>query len=80
MADHPAASTDVRLTTADAHELADLLRFLHDWLAGSEDSELLSASLQRFPDSAGADTLPQVQLALNRFASLLTPPAGEVDF
>jgi hypothetical protein len=79
MSDHP-VDTDVRLTADDAAELAELLRFLHDWLAGSEDNDTLAASLQRFPDSAGADTLPAVQVALSRFASLLTPTVGEVDF
>jgi hypothetical protein len=80
MADHPAA-TDVRLSAADAAELADLLVFLRGWLTTSEDSEALAASLERFPDSgAGADTVPTLQVALSRFASLLTPPVGEVDF
>ncbi|MGH3735625.1 MAG: hypothetical protein ACRDT6_08385 [Micromonosporaceae bacterium] len=73
MSEQPAAATGVRLARADARELADLLLFLHDWLTSSEDGELLAASLDRCPDSVGTDTLPQVQLALTRFRSLLTP-------
>ncbi|MGH3517379.1 MAG: hypothetical protein ACRDQ7_08175 [Haloechinothrix sp.] len=80
MSDQPAAATEVRLALADAAELADLLEFLRDWLTSSQDSETLAASLDRFPGSAGTDTSPALQLALNRFASLLTPTAGEVDF
>jgi hypothetical protein len=80
MSEQPApATTDVRLA-ADAREPAELLVFLHDWLTGSQDSELLAASLERFPGSAGADTPAAVQVALTRFASLLTPIRGEVDF
>ncbi|MGH3517125.1 MAG: hypothetical protein ACRDQ7_06830 [Haloechinothrix sp.] len=80
MADQPAAATEIRLALADAAELADLLEFLRDWLTSSQDSETLAASLDRFPGSSGADTSPALQLALNRFASLLTPTTGEVDF
>jgi hypothetical protein len=80
MSDQPAAGTGVRLAAADARELAELLVFLRDWLTDSDDTELLVASLERFPSSAGTDTLPQLQLALIRFASLLTPAGGEVDF
>lgn len=79
MVDQP-ADADVRLTAADAHELADLLVFLHEWLTGSADSDGLAASLDRFPESAGTNTGPAVQLALSRFASLLTASASEVDF
>jgi hypothetical protein len=78
MSEQPAAATEARLTGVDARELADVLVFLREWLTTSEDSDLLAASLDRFPDSVGTDTLPAVQVALSRFASLLTP-AGEVD-
>jgi hypothetical protein len=80
MADQPAAPIEARLTSTDARELADLLMFLREWLTTSEDSDLLAASLDRFPGSVGTDTRPAVQVALSRFASLLTPTAGEVDF
>jgi len=79
MADQSAAATHVRLAADDARELADLLGFLRDWLTRSEDSDLLAASLDRFPGSAGTDTLPALQVALTRF-SLLLGPTGEVDF
>lgn len=80
MADQHAATTEVVLTGADAHELADLLVFVRDWLTTSQDSDLLAASLDRFPGSTGTDTLPALQIALTRFMLLLTPTAGEVDF
>lgn len=80
MSDQPAATTEVLLAAADARELADLLVFVRDWLTTSEDTDLLAASLECFPSSAGTDTLPALQLALTRFALLLTPAAGEVDF
>ncbi|MGH7477925.1 MAG: hypothetical protein ACRELD_16815 [Longimicrobiales bacterium] len=53
---------------------------MRDWLNTSEDSETLAASLDRFPGSVGTDTLLALQLGLSRFASLLTPTTGEVDF
>jgi hypothetical protein len=80
MPDQPAATTEVLLTAADARELADLLVFVCDWLTTSQDSDLLAASLDRFPGSAGTDTVPALQLALTRFAVLLAPRGGEVDF
>jgi hypothetical protein len=80
MPEQPAAPASVRLGAADARELAALLGFLREWLTTSEDTELLAASLDRFPNAVGTDTLAELQLALTRLASLLTPAAGEVDF
>ena len=58
MTDQHAATTEVVLTGADAHELAELLVFVHDWLTTSQDSDLLAASLDRFPDSTGKSGIP----------------------
>src|SRR6266536_5895437 len=44
-----AGTEDVCLSADDAAELAELLRFWHDWLTG-EDTDLLAASLDRMPD------------------------------
>lgn len=79
MTDQPVA-TEVVLSADDPGELADLMVCLREWLTGSDDSESLAASLDRFPDSVGTDRLPEVQLTLTRFASLLAPSAAEVDF
>ena len=79
MSDHPEARSEVRLSGAQARELTDLLMFLGEWLSSSEDNEQLAVSLARFPDSAGDQTLVQVQVALSRFATLLDP-SDEMDF
>ena len=80
MTDQHAVATEVVLAGPDARELADLLVFVREWLITSADSDLLAASLDRFPASTGTDTLPALQIALTRFKLLLTPTAGEVDF
>lgn len=60
----------------DAAELADLLRFWHDWLTG-EDTDLLAASLARMP--GGPDSLPPLQVVLTRLTALLDP-SRNMDF
>jgi hypothetical protein len=80
MSDQSGVATEVVLAGADARELADLLVFVREWLTTSQDSDLLAASLDRFPGSTGTDTLPALQIALTRFKLLLTATAGEVDF
>lgn len=75
----PETPSEVHLSGAQARELADLLKFLGQWLTDSEDNEELAASLARLPEGAGDETLVQVQVALSRFAALLDP-SGEVDF
>lgn len=67
---------DVRLSADDAAELAELLRFWHDWLT-SEDTDLLATSLERMPD--GPDSLPALQVVLTRLAARLDP-RREVEF
>lgn len=79
MSDHPESRSKVRLSGAQARELTDLLVFLGQWLSSSMDSEELAASLARLPESAGEETMVQVQVALSRFAGLLDPGAG-MDF
>ncbi len=79
MSEDPAAPSEVRLSGAQARELTDLLVFLGEWLSSSEDSEELAASLDRFPEGAGTETMVQLQVALARFAAMLDPGA-EVDF
>jgi hypothetical protein len=71
-----AEADEVRLSADDAAELADLLRFWHDWLT-SEDTDLLAASLQRMPE--GPDSLPALQVMLTRLAARLDPRRA-VDF
>jgi hypothetical protein len=71
-----AGAEDARLSADDAAELADLLRFWHDWLIG-EDTDLLAASLQRMPD--GPDSLPALQVVLTRLTMQLEP-RRDVDF
>lgn len=73
------AQRSTRLSGAQARELTDLLVFLGEWLSSSEDSAELAASLDRFPEGAGTETMAQLQVALARFAALLDPGA-EVDF
>jgi len=72
----PAFSLDI----ADATELAELLRFLNDWLASDPDQ--LDASLRRFVDHPAYD-IRALRADLDRFAfllgddgeNLLNPPA-----
>ncbi len=71
-----AGTEDVCLSADDAAELAELLRFWHDWLTG-EDTDLLAASLDRMPD--GPDDLPSLQVVLTRLAARLDPHC-EVEF
>ena len=57
------------LDPAEAGELAEMLAFCGDWLAGP-DHDLLAASLRRFTAAAGYE-LPALQADLARFAFLL---------
>jgi hypothetical protein len=57
------------LDVTEAGELADMLTFCRDWLAGP-GHELLAASLRRFAGT-GAYELPALQADLTRFAFLL---------
>jgi hypothetical protein len=68
------AASDVCLDGSDAAELAELLSFLGDWLAG--DDEVLTASLGRFVAAGGYD-LAELRADLSRFAFLLTGQDSE---
>jgi hypothetical protein len=57
------------LDVTEAGELAEMLAFCGDWLAGP-DRDLLAASLRRFTGTAGYE-LPALQADLARFAFLL---------
>jgi hypothetical protein len=57
------------LDVTEAGELAEMLTFCRDWLAGP-DHELLAASLRRFAGAGGYE-LPALQAGLARFAFLL---------
>jgi hypothetical protein len=57
------------LNVTEAGELAEMLTFCRDWLAGP-DHELLAASLRRFVGTDGYE-LPALQDDLARFAFLL---------
>jgi hypothetical protein len=57
------------LDPAEAGELAEMLAFCGDWLAGP-DHDLLAASLRRFTAAAGYE-LPALHADLARFAFLL---------
>jgi len=59
---------EVKLDTADAAELAEMLQFLSQWLA--RDPDRLSASLAQFTGHP-AYGLPQLGQDLERFAFLL---------
>ena len=62
------------LDTGDATELAELLQFLNDWLAG--DPLCLDASLTRFVGADGYD-LQMLRTDLERFTFLLGGNDGE---
>lgn len=70
----------VRLDTADAAELAELLHFLGDWLA--VDHDRLEASLQRFVGTVGTVGYDVAELRrdLDRFTFLLGGDDGEALF
>jgi hypothetical protein len=57
------------LNITEAGELAEVLTFCADWLAGP-DHDLLAASLRRFIGTDGYE-LPALQADLARFAFLL---------
>ncbi len=57
------------LDVTEAGELAEMLTFCRDWLAGP-DHELRAASLRRFVGAGGYE-LPALQADLARFAFLL---------
>ena len=67
----------VNLDIGDAAELAELLRFLHDWFAS--DSARLGESLGDFVGGRAYD-IDQLRGDLNRFAFLLGGSDGEVLF
>lgn len=64
----------ISLDTSDAVELAELLRFVSDWLAS--DPGPLDASLHRFVGNP-AYHLDHLRTDLNRFAFLLHCDDGE---
>ena len=65
---------DVKLDTADAAELAEILQFLSRWLA--RDPARLGASLAQFVGHP-AFSLPQLRQDLERFVFLLGGSDGE---
>lgn len=65
---------ETSLEAGDAAELAELLSFLGDWLAGDEGA--LAGSLGRFVDGPGYD-VAALRGDLARFAFLLTGEGGE---
>ena len=67
----------VTLDTSDAAELAELLQFVHDWLAG--DDHRLKESLSGFTGSHAYDTV-QLRADLSRFVFLLGGSDGEALF
>jgi hypothetical protein len=67
----------VNLDTGDAAELAELLQFLHDWLAA--DADQLGESLSGFVGSRTYDTA-QLRVDLSRFTFLLGSSDGEALF
>ena len=67
----------VSLDAGDAAELAELLRFLGDWLAAEHDQ--LDSSLQRFVGSP-AYGVGQLRGDLDRFTFLLRGDDGETLF
>jgi hypothetical protein len=67
----------VNLDTSDAAERAELLQFLHDWLAA--DADRLGESLSGFVGSRAYDTV-QLRADLDRFTFLLGGSDGEVLF
>jgi hypothetical protein len=67
----------VNLDAGDAAELAELLRFLHDWPASDPDQ--VDASLCRFVGNRAYDT-GQLRNDLNRFAFLLGGDDGDLLF
>ena len=66
---------DVALELNDATELAELLTFIADWLAGTE-AVTLADSLARFVAYAGYD-LTTLRTDLHRFVFLLGASDGE---
>lgn len=65
---------DMNLDIGDAAELAELLRFLRDWLDVEQDQ--LESSLTRFVGSPGYQ-LNQLRSDLDRFTFLLRGNDGE---
>jgi hypothetical protein len=64
----------VNLDNGDAVELAELLQFLHDWLAA--DPDRLGESLSGFVGSRAYD-LVELRADINRFTFLLGGSDGE---
>ena len=67
----------VNLDTGDAVELAELLQFLHDWLAA--DGDRLGESLSGFVGSRAHD-VDQLHGDLDRFVLLLGGSDGGILF
>jgi hypothetical protein len=65
---------ELTLDAGDAAELAELLRFLSDWLAAAGDD--LAGSLTRFVGTGGYD-VGQLRGDLDRFTFLLGGSDGE---
>lgn len=65
---------EVRLNTGDAAELAEMLQFLHQWLA--RDPGRLAASLDEFVGHPGYG-IQDLRGDLERFAFLLGGSDGE---
>jgi hypothetical protein len=65
------------LEVIDAVELAEMLRFLDDWLAG--DSSRLAVSLERFVGHDGYG-VTELRADFARFVFLLGGDAGELLF
>ncbi|WP_460533619.1 hypothetical protein [Flindersiella endophytica] len=67
----------MNLDTGDTVELAELLKFLHDWLAADDDR--LGESLRDFVGNRAYD-LGQLCADLSRFTFLLGGSDGEMLF
>jgi hypothetical protein len=65
----------VRLELIDATELAEMLTFISQWLAGPDEAEL-AASFRRYVGTDGYD-LTELRTDLARFTFLLGADDGE---
>jgi len=69
------SAPQVRVESADAAELAEMLTFISDWLTGA-DQALLAASFHRFVGVGGYD-LTGLRADLARFTFLFGGDDGE---
>lgn len=67
---------EVRLKLIDAAELAEMLTFISDWLAGP-DQDQIADSFARFMGTDGHDHLTELRSDLARFSFLLGHDDGE---